>query len=247
MQKSKLGWNVASLLAMIILLGSLLFIYPNTDRVNAVEQRTLNTITVSGEGEITINPDVAYVQIGLVTEGKTAQEAQSQNATLFTKIKDALKAKGIKDEDMKTIQFSTHPRYDWEKEKNVLKGYQVEHMLQVTYHDIEHIGDLLDAVTASGANRIHHIQFGTEKQEEYERAALEKALENAEEKANALAKKAGKQVKGIIQINESGVTAPPVYRGYEAMKGMSESSSADTQISQGTLKVQSTLQVTFEF
>jgi uncharacterized protein YggE len=197
---------------------------------------------------MTVDPDVAYIQFGLTTLGKTAQEAQTENAKIFAKINDVLKAKGLTKEDIKTTQFSTYPRYDWEKEKNVLKGYQVEHMLQVTYRDMEQIGSFLDSVTAAGVNRIHNIQFSTEKNEEYEIKVLEKAMDNAEKKANALAAKTGRKVKGIIQINESGVTAPPVFKGYEMQESAKMAmDSAQTNISQGSLKIQKEIQVVFEF
>lgn len=248
MELLRTNWKIPFLFALSVLVVALMFFPFQASPAAAIEQPIpINTITVSGKGEMTVTPDVAYIQFGLNTEGKTAEEAQAANAKIFAKIKDVIKAKGLSEQDVKTVQFNTYPRYDWENEKNVFKGYQVEHTVQVTYRDMDSIGAFLDSLTAAGVNRIHNIQFGTEKTDEYELAVLEKAMENAEKKAAVLAKKAGKQVKAIVHIQEAGTTAPPVYRNYEMAESKEMSMDVQTSISQGSLKIQKQIQVVFEF
>jgi uncharacterized protein YggE len=248
MEQLKMNWKIPFLFALSVLVLAFMFFPFQANQVAATEPAELNTITVSGKGEMSVSPDVAYIQFGLNTQGKSAEEAQVANAKIFAKINEVVKAKGLSGQDIQTVQFNTYPRYDWENEKNVFKGYQVEHILQVTYRDMDRIGLFLDAVTAAGVNRIHHIQFGTEKTDEYELAVLEKAMENAEKKAAVLAKKAGKQVKAIIHIQEEGTTARPIYRQFEAEESAKMmATDAQTSVSQGSLKIQKQIQVVFEF
>lgn len=214
-----------------------------TPSVQAASVAMTKTIQVTGKGEMTIQPDVAYVTVGVTTQASTSQEAQSQNASMMAKIKAALQAKGISQEDLQTIQFSSYPRYEWEKDKNVLKGYQVEHLLRVTIRDLESIGQLLDAATSAGANQIQNIQFGTEKEMEYEGKVLEKAMDHALKKASVIAGASRSKIKGVVSVTELGTSLPPVVQPY-----MMEAKSAapSTSISQGTLIIQAQLQVVYE-
>ncbi|MBP1930060.1 SIMPL domain-containing protein [Ammoniphilus resinae] len=241
---------IAVPVALVLIFGcGLAFSHYLIPDAKAAGTEQINTITVSGKGEITIAPDVAYVQFGLNTEGKTAQEAQQKNAELFSKIQNAIVKQGVQKADIKTVRYYTGPEYQWEKDKNVLKGYRSEHMVEVTYRKMETIGALLDAVTKAGVNRIDNVRFGTEKEEEYEIQALEKAVDNAAKKADALALKAGKTVKGVIVIQESGTSAPPVlYReAAEMMNAKSMAQDQSTSINQGELKFSRQVQVTYEF
>lgn len=248
MEYRKLDWKIVAAFAACIVLGVMLFSIPQPISVQANEDVVMNTITVSGEGEIEVEPDVAYVRLGVDTEGTTAKEAQEKNAQIMTKIRKALTEKGVEDKDVQTVQFSTYPEYEWLKEKRELKGYRVSHILKVTYRDLGQIGKLLDDVASAGANRMDQVQFGTEKTELYEMDALAKALEQAEKKAKLLAEKSGRKVKSVVYIRESGVSVPPVYKNY-AMGESSEKSMAanSTQISEGMVKVRKTVQVVYEF
>lgn len=210
----------------------------------------VNTITVSGTGEIAITPDVAYVHFGLNTEGKTAQEAQQKNAEVFTRIQQEIIKQGVSLADIQTIRYNTQPDYRWEKDQSVLKGYQAEQIIKVTYRKMDSIGTLLDAVTKAGVNRIENIQLGTVKKEEYEVRALEKAVDQAKNKADALAKRSGKSVKQVIAIQELGTTMPPIlYReeNLTMMKAEAASQDVSTTINQGQLTITAQVQVTYEF
>ena len=55
------------------------------------------------------------------------------------------------------------------------------------------------------------VQFDTEKQDQYELQALDKAMANAKAKAETLAKAAGKQLKDVITISQNSMNAVPIY------------------------------------
>ncbi len=213
---------------------------------SATEKVEKNTISVTGKGEILIQPDVAFIRLGLVTHGNTAAEAQKSNADTFTQIQKALMEQGVKPEDMKTAQFSTFPNYQWEKDKQVLKGYQTQHILLVTYRDMNQVGQLLDAATKAGANQIEGVHYGTEKQEEYEIQALQKAMDHARKKADALAAQTGKKVTGVLHISEPGTASPVLFRGQELAEAKAMDT-ASTAISPGELKIEAQVQVVYEF
>ena len=72
-------------------------------------------IRVNGTGTVTVAPDVAMLHIGVEATAESADEARREAATAMDAIMEALRARGIKDSDVQTTQFSIEPEYrDWE-------------------------------------------------------------------------------------------------------------------------------------
>ncbi|MCU6339648.1 SIMPL domain-containing protein, partial [Enterobacter quasiroggenkampii] len=141
----------------------------------AAEFSVKDTVNVSGMGELEVTPDVAYAELAIDTRGKTAAEAQKQNAVLFEKVKQVLTSKyGVQEKDLKTVNFSVNPEYKYvENKEPQIIGYQATHAVRVTYRDLNRLGSLVDAATDAGVNRVVRIQFDTEKRADYEAQVLE--------------------------------------------------------------------------
>ncbi|WP_274366092.1 SIMPL domain-containing protein [Paenibacillus thermotolerans] len=216
----------------------------------AAEDAQSRTITVTGQGKITIQPDVAYVNFGVFSKAKTANEAQTANAQLFAAVEKVLTEQyKVAKKDIKTNGFQVYPEYTYpEKSQPQISGYTAEHNVVVTYRDLDQLGKLLDAVSKAGANRMNGIQFGTEKGEEYELQAIEKAMANADAKANAIAKHAKRTVKGVLNVQQSGVIGMPTPY-YPIAKVAMESASADmasTSVQPGEMEYSTMVTVTYE-
>lgn len=208
-------------------------------------------ITVTGEGRLTIEPDVAYISFGIQTRAETANAAQMANAQAFSKLEKVLYSDyKINKKDVKTTGFSVQPEYQYlENQKPKVVGYTADNTVQVTYRELSKIGKLLDDASKAGVNRVNNIQFSTEKGQEYELQALNKAMSNAKAKAEVLAKFSGKELKGIVNISQNGsVGAPPIaYAEAAKVRMMAADSAASTPISGGELEVSTNVTVQFEF
>ncbi len=212
---------------------------------------TKNVITVNGKGEMMVDPDVAYVSIGVQTQAETANEAQVANAQAFAKLEKVLyETYKIAKKDVKTTGFQVQPEYQYgENVKPKITGYTADHTIQVTYRELAKLGEVLDAVSKAGVNRVNNIQFSTEKGDEYTLQILDKAMANAEAKAKRLAKYAGKEIKGIVNITENGSSGVPIqYAEYSNAKlAAMDAAGATTSISSGQLTITTNVTVQFEF
>jgi len=207
------------------------------------------TISVSGEGKIAIQPDVAYVSFGVSTKGKTANEAQTANATAFAAVEKALKEQfGVAAKDIKTSGFYVQPEYNWsDKGQSTLVGYMADHTVTVTYRDLAGLGKLLDAVSKAGANRVNGVQFGTEKADAYELQAIEKAMADAKAKAEVIAKAAGRSVKGVLHVQQGGASSiPPQYYPIAKEEAAMDAGGASTSVQPGEMEITTTVSVTYE-
>jgi len=206
-------------------------------------------ITVSGTGEFEVAPDVAYLDVAVETRAATAKEAQANNATKFAALEGVLYQKyAIGKQDVKTTGFSVHPEYKYaDNQEPKVTGYLAVHNIRITYRQLDKIGTLLDALSAAGANRMNGVQFDTEKEDQYELQALEKAMANADGKAAVLAKASKRTLKGVLSVSQASVTAQPVY-GIRMEKAMAAADSAGsaTSIQSGQITVRTDITVMYE-
>jgi len=208
------------------------------------------TITVTGEGKVKIQPDVAYVNFGVFTRADTANEAQSLNAKAFAAIEKVLKEQyKVAAADIKTSGFYVNPEYSYPADgQPKVTGYTANHDVVVAYRDLDALGGLLDAVSKAGANRVNGIQFGTEKTDEYELQAIEGAMADAKRKADTIAKASGRSVQGVLNVQLGWVNSggPIVYPYAAKMDAASEAAGVSTSVQPGELDITTTVTVTYE-
>ncbi|WP_165822629.1 SIMPL domain-containing protein [Paenibacillus montanisoli] len=247
-------WVLVPVLALAVGVGALIGANGfGKNEVHAVDNGSVvqkSTITVSGTGKLEAAPDVAYLSVAVEARAATAKEAQSKNATQFEGLKKVLFDKyKMNAKDVKTIGFYVQAEYDYSSKdgSSKIKGYLAVHNIQITTRNLDGIGKLLDELSASGANRVDGVQFNTEKQEQYEIQALEKAMANAKAKASALAKAAGKQVKEVISISQNGVSGGPIYYGRGEMAASDAAADkAETSVQTGVINVSADVTVVYE-
>lgn len=249
---NKRRWGTIAVLVAILTIGSwLLMSLQQNDPVLASEDVEKKTISVSGTGEVTVEPDVAYVTLGVISQAETAEKAQEQNAVIMDQLYQVLKEDyKLEDSDIKTTSFYVNPQYVYEEGKEpTIQSYQATHNVQVTYRELDRIGELLDAASKAGINQINQVQFASEHAKEYELEAMKQAMANAREKAEVLAAAEGQTIKSVIQINQNSYVGNAAYSnrvGY-AMDTASEYSRVSTSISAGEVVISAQVQVVYEF
>jgi len=189
---------------------------------------TKRTINVTGTGKVTLTPDIAYVSIGVHTEGTDAAEAVAANTSQSQKVVDALKTFKIDPKDIQTTNFSIYPQQQYDNEGK-LQGinYVVDNTVYVTLRDIDQLGELLDAVVKAGSNSINSIQFDVADREAALSEARQLAVENAQKQAEELASAAGVTLGQVLSINSSSASAPiPMYDYRAGMGGAAVAESA---------------------
>jgi len=178
------------------------------------------TLTVNGSGKVYLTPDIAYVSIGVHTEGAAAAAAVAENNSSSQKVIDTLKGLGVADKDIQTTNFSIspQPQYDQNGKPTGEIRYIVENTVLVTARNLGLIGKLLDAVVKAGANTISGIQFDVADKSAALVEARKAAVTDARDKAEQLARAAGVTLGAVQTISEfTNYPSPaPVY----AMKAM---------------------------
>ncbi|MBO6782245.1 MAG: SIMPL domain-containing protein [Alphaproteobacteria bacterium] len=211
---------------------------------SADEDGTRRTLAVTGQGAVQTTPDMAEIQIGVMTRAATAREALTENNDKATRMFAFLRESGIADRDMQSVNLSISPQYDHRRKpeptRPELIGYVVNNNLRIVVRDLEGFGKVLDGVVSAGANTVHGIRFDSSKREELEREATANAVKDAVERARNIATAAGVSLGKPITIQESGGIRPPVVQMAARME------SADVPIASGELAIGARVSIVFE-
>jgi uncharacterized protein YggE len=198
---------------------------------------TGTTITVTGDGTVDATPDRASFDFGVTTNGATATDALSRNASQARAIIDALKRAGIASSAIQTTQVSLWPQTS--SNGRVITGYQASNSVQVTAV-LGKSGALVDAAVRAGANNVGGPNLDTADTSSLHNRALKQALGEAKGKAQAIADAAGLTLGAPLKVREGGPATPIVYAA-----GLEAPARAAPPIEAGTQKIQESVTVTY--
>jgi uncharacterized protein YggE len=183
------------------------------------EDRRVQTpsITVTGTGEATARPDMAQIQVGVVTQATTAGAALKENSAAVEQLLKALRDRGIAERDLQTSNFNIAPQYRQTQGQHApeIVGYQVSNQVQVKVRRLDSLGTLLDEAVSKGANQVNGISFGLAEPGPFLDQAREKAVAEARRKAELYARAAGVKLGKVLVIDENQHHGPqPMFVGH---------------------------------
>jgi len=162
-------------------------------------------VTVTGEGKITAAPDVAILNIGLITEGLTVNAAQKQNNDKMNNVIKAIKEQfKVEAKDLKTQNYSVSPKYNWNEGRQTIIGYTVNQNLQIKVRNFDQVGDIIAKATELGVNQVSGPDFMIDDIEKFRVQAREEAIAQAKDKAKVLADQVGIKLGRIVNFSEGG-------------------------------------------
>lgn len=230
--------QAASIIALFFIL---LFAYtklagPIPFSVTSVTTQKTDTFTVSGEGKVSIHPDMALVNLGVQAQGATVKSVQQELNTRINAVSDAIKKRGMAKEDLQTTNYSVNPTYDYRDGKQKITGYSANAMLIVKVKNLDRVNDVIDDATANGANQVGGLTFDVSDKTKAQNEAREKAVKDAKEKAESAAHTTGFQLGKIVNYSESfGGQPRPI--PYLMKAEVASADSAPTQVEPGTNEI----------
>lgn len=205
-------------------------------------------IFVVGRGEVKVSPDKATIQVSVQTRAATAAAAAAENATKQQAVLNALKALGLGNDQLSTVNYNIYPeqRYVEGKEPQIV-GYNVTNTILVEVRKLNQVGPVIDAALAHGANMITSLQFSSSNTDSARRTAIALAIEKARTDADAAARAARGTLGTLLEINV-GAYSPVPPRPMVMMRAVAGSAQADTPINPGedTITVEVTTRWRFQ-
>lgn len=186
-----------------ILLISLLLLFSTPD---AWAQNDKPLITVSGQAEINVTPDMAVFNLEVETLDKDLTKAKALNDESVRKTLAMAKTYNIAPADIQTSYISVDTRYSEHEtgKPRVFLGYEVSKSIVLTLRDMSRIESLLSDVIKAGVNKVEGIDFRTTQIRQHKDRARQMAIKAAQEKAIALTKEIGQTIGKAYSITEEG-------------------------------------------
>lgn len=210
----------------------------------------VKTIFVNGEGTVSIVPDIIHISIGVSTEGENITETINENSAKVNAVREAITARGIASEDIKTTNYNLYTQQKYYSDTNEMSDeyiYTVNNNFQITVRDLNILNDVLNACVDAGANNINSIEYDTAKRDEANDLAREYAIDDAIDKAQKVADKLGVTLTSVQNIT---VGSQDFYYGNSTMTNarMDGVGGADTpDISAGSMVVSVHVDLTYAF
>ncbi|MEK7114320.1 MAG: SIMPL domain-containing protein [Patescibacteria group bacterium] len=210
-----------SILALF-LLAQTITIAANFGRPNVP---ATDTVTVQGDGQATLPPDVARISFTVENTKATVADAQAATTKQANATLDFVKEQGVAEKDVKTLSYNISPQYSYPNScqpgmmcptysgSPKITGYQVSETVQVTMHDLTTVGAMLGGLGKLGVQNVSGPAFALDDSTAGYDAARADAIAKAKAQAALLAKQLGVSLGKIVNFSESsgGYPYPMMY------------------------------------
>lgn len=203
-------------------------------------------VMVVGDSIVQAQPDTAILTIAVVTQNRSAIEAQQENATKTDAVLRALKAAAGAGAEVKTSGYALQPQRVYkEGQPPTISGYEARNMVTVTMSDLNKIGSVIDAAAQAGSNDVSGIAFTLRQDRPARDRALSEATREAMSKAQVIAQSLGGRVMRIVEVQEDGFQQRPPVPLYQT-ESFATAAKVATPIEVGSLEINSRVQVIAE-
>ncbi|WP_299283051.1 SIMPL domain-containing protein [uncultured Tateyamaria sp.] len=195
-------------------------------------------VSVTGEGTVTVVPDMAVISLGVSHQDKTAKAAMDAVSADARALLARLAELGIAARDVQTDQLNVSPV--WEQVDNARRvvGFAASTGVSVRVRALDDLGLILDEALAAGANTFNGLQFDLAERREAEAEAREAAVRDAIARANEMAGAANLALGPVRSMVEQGSGGAP--------QMMSMARSEGVPVAVGELSVSARVAVTFD-
>lgn len=200
------------------------------------------TVQVSATGQVEAEPDQANLRVAVVATGEDATTARDRLAENVSELREALRAAGIEDDQVRTAYFDIDQDYRETREGREPAGYRAIQAFEITLSDVARTGEIIDVAVNNGANRVDGVEFtlADDTRRQLRADALREAVANARADADVLANASNLTITGVraVSTGEGGFTP---HRTEVAM----EAGDAATTVEPGPVTVTASVTVTY--
>ena len=205
-------------------------------------------IQTQGRATVAAKPDQVRIDIGVITQGRTAQEASAANAKQFTEALAALKKAAGPAADIQTVSYAVQPLYRYPREGGTpaITGYQAVNVVRVRSGAVEKAGVVIDAATATGANTIRGIQFSVKDDRALRSQALKEATADARASAEAIASGLGAKITRVLRVEDIQGAVRPMQEMHMRSTMAADAAGAAAPVESGVIEVEAVVTLTAE-
>lgn len=235
--------HVITTLAVALLFVVAGFAGPGGASVQEGEEGT-STISATASGTVEAEPDLAVVQVAVVQRADSANAARQALANNVSRLRTALAANGIADDQLRTVAYFIDEDVEFTDEgERIVHGYVATQAFEIELPNVSRAGPIIDIAVNEGATRVEGVTFtlSDDRQRQLRTEALGVAMENARADADAVAAGANLTVTGVHSVS----TGDVFFAGQERAFAEAEAADAGTVIDPGPVSVTASVSVVY--
>lgn len=216
-----------------------------------------DTITVQGQGQATMPPDVARISFTVQNTAPAVADAQAATTKQANAALDFVKAQGIADKDVKTLSYNIYPQYSYPNPcppgamcptysgTPKVIGYQVSETIQVTMRNLTAVGAMLAGIGKLGVQNVNGPDFALDDPTAGYDVARADAIDKAKAQAVLLANQLGVHLGKIVNFSEGSNYSPQAYAMSLGKGGGADVSAPSPNIPTGENTYNSSVSITY--
>lgn len=210
-----------------------------------VENTGTQVITVNASESVKVVPDMAQVIYGITTQSEDAGKCQEETAEKMNQLIATLKELGIEEKSIQTSNYDLNPRQDWNN-NGAIVGYEMSAQVTVSDIPLDQVGDILSKSVSAGVNQVQSVTYLSSQYDASYQEALAKAVQAAQEKAQALADASGSTLGHAVRITEYGNNQAARYQNTMRASAKQEMAVEDAMVMMpGEISVEANISVEF--
>lgn len=202
------------------------------------------TVTVIGSGTVRVSPDVVRLDLRVGHDAADVAEALSGATRGITSVIEAVRAAGVADSDIRTLDASVNQR--WDNTGNPV-GFTAQQQLGVMVRRLDATGEILAAGAAAVGNAllVDQVRLDVYARDDAQRQARDAAFANARSKAEQYAALAGAELGEVLGVAEFGAAPFGAQRQVKQSGAMAMAASG-MPVEGGDLDVSTSVTLTWE-
>lgn len=168
-------------------------------------------VTVNGEGQVPVVPDIMYVRSGVELRRPDAAQAYQATADAAARLVKVIIGSGVAEKDVRTMELSVQPEYVPDRHPEI-SGYRGSESVAATVRDLGRAHETLKAIMGAGADvQLHGVTFDKEDFSAELAAAEKRAFADARSKAGRQAKLLGRKLGRVMSAMSQTVDPIPAH------------------------------------
>lgn len=172
--------------------------------ITASAESLQRTIVTSGQGEVSVAPDMAELNMELRAVNKDGNKAKRELDQQFNQLLDELALLNIQKKAIIASSLQLTPQYDYATEKRKFVGYRAVRKITITINKLEQLNQVLDTALTAGIDQLGRVNLKVADETSYQKQARQQAINQSKAIAKELALAYGARLGPIIQINYRG-------------------------------------------
>ena len=176
-----------------------------------IQDSTIPSVTVQGQGSMTMPPDQATIRFSISDKGRNLDLIKNNVGNITSRFLEFTDNLGINKKNLRTTNINIFPEYTYipKTGKRIFDGYKINRNITVNLENLTLLGQLIEGAINLGVNNINPPMFSTKNASEVNIKLHTLAMEDAKNKAIALATSVNATIGRAIDVSAVPISFQP--------------------------------------